>query len=211
MFRKFFSAFAVAAMCAVGLVACNDNNVPAPVSQDFSAQSFLADSEGLDGSEIFDDAEPGARIAAIDTGMQVKYRILVTSKCVSGTGSAGFKYSESNISSPVLSGTAISTAAGFKSFSVSNAKLNVEQKKTFDKSKTYTIYMMSAASVKGIPAVKNTAGAITTPAVPSVPAQFKRLVVLTPNPPAQKALNAAGTMRVGRPITTAVTTLACPN
>ena len=206
MISKIFSAFAVAAVCAVSFVACNDNNVPVPASQDFSSQSFLADENSVDANEIFDDSEEGARAAAaIDTANQVKYQIKVTSACVSGSASVGFKYAEGSISSDVLSGTAINTAAGFKSFSVAQAKLNTVLLKTFDKTKSYTVYMLKTASVKAIPASGS------TPKTAAVPAQYKKVTTLSANPAAAKKMNAAGTKAIGRPITTAVTTLACPS
>ncbi|MBO0950859.1 hypothetical protein [Fibrella forsythiae] len=217
MFRKFLSTVAVAATCAVGFVACNDNNVPAPVSQDFSAQSFLADSdEGISSNEIFDDpydedGNANARLAAIDTANQVKYRVKATSACVSGTASVGFKYVEGTAAAigTVLSSTAVSSKLGYKSFSIKRADLGMEKLKTFDKTKSYTIFIMSAAAVKAVKAVKYASGTVTSPAVAAVPAQWKAIVQLGTNPPAEKALNKAGTKRIGRPITTAVTILSC--
>lgn len=215
--HKFLSSFAIAALTIGGIVACNSDNVPAPVAQDFSAQSFVADGEEANANEIVDDPDednPNARAAAaIDTAMQVKYRIKATTPCVSGTTSVGFKYAEGTSASigTVVSATAVSSKLGFKSFSIKRADLGVEKLKTFDKSKSYTVYIMSAAAVKAVKAVKDANGVVTTPASPAVPAQWKVIAQLSANPAATIPLNKAGTKRVGRPVTNAVTELSCGN
>lgn len=217
MFKRILLAIALMGSASVGFVACSNDHVPAPVAQDFSAQSFVADGDEADANEIVDDPDednPNARAAAaIDTAMQVKYRIKATSACVSGTGSVGFKYAEGTSASigTVVSATAVSSKLGYKSFSIKRADLNVEKLKTFDKSKSYTIYIMSAAAVKAVKAVKDASGAITTPASPAVPAQWKVIAQLSPNPAATIPLNKAGTKRVGRPVTNDVLTLGCSN
>ncbi|RYC70092.1 hypothetical protein [Spirosoma sordidisoli] len=210
MFSKVLSAVALVAIGVFSLVACTqDARVPAPQSVHFQPVS-QADDE-FEGDEIVDDTEAGARVAAIDTANQYKLKFTVTSACVSGTASVGFRYCEGAISSPSLSGTAINTKAGFKSFSVKRDKLNTTLYKTFDKTKSYTVYIMTAAAQKAVKAVKDANGAVVTPAVSAVPAVYSRLGVLDANPVAEKALNKAGTKRIGRPITTSTTTWTCPN
>ena len=204
MFKKMFTAVAVLAVGCYGFVACNhDASVPpggSPVSLSTNSSQSVATNYADDETstdDIIDDYELGARAAAaIDTANQVKYRIKVTGSC-STTGSASFKYVEGTSTASVLSTTAASSANGFKSFSVAPAKFNVELLKTFDKTKSYTIYAK-------IPGEKKTA------TMPAIPVTYKLVTTLSPNPAAEKALNKAGTKRTGRPITTATTTLGCP-
>jgi hypothetical protein len=159
-------------------------------------------------NEIFDDSEDGARAAAIDTAVAVKWQINVTSSC-SGTGSASFKYHEGTSTSGVLSASAATAALGFKSFSVPVAKFNTVVLKTFDKTKVYLIY----AKIPGVKAVQ-AVGTMGQPGyvakIPAIPVTYKRVVKLSPNPAAEKKMNSAGTKRIGLPITTEIKTIGCP-
>ena len=197
MFSKIFTAVAVLAVGCYGFVACNnDASVPAPQSASFSQAARFAHDETDAPDDIIDDADEfggAARLAAIDTANQVKVQIKVTGAC-SSTGSASFKYAEGNSTGSPLSTSAVSSKNGWKGFSVAPAKFNTVLKKTFDKTKQYVIYAKSSDTMNG--------KTVTV---------YKYVTTLDSNPPAEKALNKAGTKRTGRPITTNVVTLGCPN
>jgi hypothetical protein len=190
------------------LQSCKNDNVNAP-SPESAITSLFDDNQSIDDNEIFDDAEDGARAAAIDTAVAVKWQIKVTSAC-SSTGSASFKYVEGTQTTPVLSSTATTTLLGFKSFSVPVAKFNTVVLKTFDKTKSYAIYAKVPGTAR-VPAVGTSGQPGYVAAIPAGKATYKYVTTLAANPAAEKKLNSAGTKRVGRPITTAIRTMGCPN
>lgn len=211
-FKSLLFIALVAVTGVFGTVACDSLTNDAVQPSAFS-RSTVVDNGGFTGGAVSagDEfaADEAMSVAAIDTALQVKVKINVTSAC-SATGNAGFKYIEGNVSTPTVSGTAANAAAGFKGFSVPVAKFNTPILKTFDKTKSYTIY----AKVPGV-ASRPASGTMGQPGyvarVPAVPVSYKRVLVLPANPVAEKAMNAAGTKRIGRPITTATTTLGCPS
>lgn len=210
MLTRMFSVVAITATLAAGFVACNSDNNPLPAApaMDFSAQnaSNVGQDEDTGMDEIYDEVEPGARAAAmIDTANQVKFKINVTSACVtSGSAGVGFKYVEGQGSTGILSTTALTTALGAKSFSIPQAKLNTVVLKTFDKTKSYTVYILKTARVPSVPKT------LTSPSIPAKPATYAFVTTLNGSAAAEKAMNKAGTKRIGRPITVATYSLACP-
>lgn len=195
MRTKFLSIIAAVGLVLGGLAACNkDGNVPAPQAATLNPSVFADEDEGPE-DDIIDESDEGGRAAAIDTAVAVKWKMKLTAAC-NGTAATGFKYIEGTQTTSPLSATAASSKLGYKGFSIPAAKAGVVLLKTFDKTKSYAIYIK-------VPAVKKVGD------TPAVPAYYKYLTSLSPNPAAEKAMNKAGTKRVGRPITTEVKELAC--
>jgi hypothetical protein len=189
------------------LQSCKNDNVNAP-SPESAITSLFDDNQSIDDNEIFDDAEDGARAAAIDTAVAVKWQIKVTSAC-SSTGAASFKYAEGTSTTSPLSATATTTASGFKSFGVPVSKFNTVVLKTFDKTKSYVIYAKVPGTPK-VPAIGTKGQPGYVAAVPAGKATYRYVTKLAANPAAAKKLNAMG-KATGRPITTAIRTMGCPN
>lgn len=197
MLIRVLSAVALLSISTLGFIACNnDKTVPAPAPTHSDTTSLSYDDEELpDDLPDEDSTDANGRAAAIDTAVAVKWQIKLTSAC-NGTASVGFKYVEGSQTTTPLSASATTSALGFKTFSIPAAKVGTVLLKTFDKTKAYSIYIK-------VPAVKK------TESTAAVPAYYKYLTGLSANPAAEKALNKAGTKRVGRPITTTVKELAC--
>lgn len=144
MFRKFkFFAFALGlAAGATGFVACKNDNLQAPSTprQELSNESAyqrlpeIPDEDGFGGA---------ARSAAADPNSV--YQILKVTGQYSTTGTnsaAALAVYNGSVTSPTLSATAVTSANGYKKFSVKAEQFNTFLKRKVDKSSAQTYFML---------------------------------------------------------------------